>query len=112
MEPLRIKERHVETHKTIKVNNEHRDVSGFLGPNLQKLGGVCSSPTSGTPLSFLCSNQENKKCVRWKKLFNVCSYAKKIVLMRSKMFAKLVQSKSSSIVVVQAVGMYLIVRCV
>ncbi len=64
MEPLRIKERHVETHKTIKVNNEHRDVSGFLGPNLQKLGGVCSSPTSGTPLSFLCSNQENKKCVR------------------------------------------------
>jgi hypothetical protein len=73
---------------------------------------VCSSPTSDNPLSFLCSNQENKKCVKWKNLFNACSYAKTFVLMRSKMFAKLVHSKSSSIVVVQVVGMYLIVRCV
>jgi hypothetical protein len=64
MEAFRKKKRHFETQKTIKVDIEHHDASGFRGPNLQKLGGVCSSPTSGTPLSFLCSNQENKKCVR------------------------------------------------
>jgi hypothetical protein len=64
MEPFRIKERQVETQKTIKVDIEHHDASGFPRPNLQKLGGVCSSPTSGTLLSFPCSNQENKKCVK------------------------------------------------
>jgi hypothetical protein len=39
------------------------DTPNFPKPNLQKLGGMRSCPISGTPLSFLCSNQENKKCV-------------------------------------------------
>jgi hypothetical protein len=64
MEPFKKKERQFEIQKTIKVNIEHHDASSFPRPNLQKLGGVSSSPTSGTPLSFLCSDQENKKCVR------------------------------------------------
>jgi hypothetical protein len=64
MEPLRKKERQFKTQKTIKVHIEHHDASSFPRPNLQKLGGLCSSPTSGTPLSYLCSNQENKKCVK------------------------------------------------
>jgi hypothetical protein len=38
---------------------EHHDALGFPGPNLQKLGGMQSVCTSGTPLSFLCSDQEN-----------------------------------------------------
>ncbi len=91
---------------------EHHDASGFPGPNLQKLGGMCLGSTSGIPLFFLCSNQENKKCVRLANLFNACSYVKTHVLMRSKMFAKLVQPKSSSIVVVQVVGVYLIIHYV
>ncbi len=90
---------------------KHHDAFGFLGPNLQKLGGMCSCLTSGIPLSFLCSNQENKKRVRSWNLFNACLYVKIFVLMRSKVFAKLVQSKSSSIVDVQVVGTYLIIRC-
>jgi hypothetical protein len=64
MEPFRVKERQVEIQKTIKVDIEHHDAFGFPRPNLQKLAGVCSSPTSDNPLSFLCSNQENKKCVK------------------------------------------------
>ncbi len=78
---------------------EHHDASSFLGPNLQKLGGMCLGPTSGIPPFFLRSNQENKKCVRLGNLFNACLYVKTLVLMRSKMFAKSVQFKSSSIVV-------------
>ncbi len=91
---------------------EHHDASSFLGPNLQKLGGMCLGPTSGIPLFFLCSNQENKKCIRLRNLFNACSYVKTFALMRSKRFAKLVQLESSYIVVVQVVVVYLIVHCV
>jgi len=69
---------------------EHHDAYGFPAPNFQKLGGVCSSPTSGIPLSFLCLDQENKKCVKLGNLFNACSYVKTLVLIRSKMFAKLI----------------------
>jgi len=99
-------------HYTLSPTKDikHHDASGFLGPNLQKLGGMCSCPTSGTPLSFTCLNQENKKCVRSGNLFNACSYVKTLVLMKSKVFAKLIQSKSSYVVDVQVVGMYLIVH--
>jgi hypothetical protein len=90
---------------------EHHEASSFLGPNLLKLGGMCLGPTSGSPLSFLCSNQENKMCVKLGNLFNACSYVKTLVLMRSKMFGKLVQPKSSYVIVVQVAGMYLIVHC-
>jgi hypothetical protein len=91
---------------------EHHDASGFPRPNLQKLGSTCLGPTSGIPQLFLCSNQENKKCVRLGNLFNACSYVKTLTLMRSKMFAKSVQPKSSYVVVVQVVGVYQIVHYV
>jgi hypothetical protein len=91
---------------------EHHDASGFLGPNFQKLGGMCLGSTSGIPFSFLCSNQENKKCFRLWNFFNACSYVKTFGLIRSKMFAKSIQPKSSFVVVVQVVGVYLIVHYV
>jgi hypothetical protein len=78
----------------------------FLGPNLQKFVNMCLGHISVIPLSFLCSNQENKKRVRLGNLFNACSYVKTLVLMRSKVFVKSFQSKSSFVV-----GVYLIVHC-
>jgi hypothetical protein len=82
---------------------EHHEAFGFPGPNLQKLGGMCLGPTSGIVVSFLCSNQENKKCVRLGNLFNACSYVKTLVFMISKMFGKSVQPKSSFVIVVHVV---------
>ncbi len=90
---------------------EHHDALGFRGPNFQKLGGMQLIPTNGSPLSFLCSNQENNKCVSSRDLCNPYSRVNTLVLIRSKMSAKPIQSKSSSIVVKQDVGMYLIVCC-
>jgi hypothetical protein len=77
---------------------EHHDAYGFPGSNLQKLVCLCLGPISGIPFFFLCSNQENKKCVRSRNLFNACSYGKTLVLMKSKMFVKSFQSKSSYVV--------------
>jgi hypothetical protein len=78
---------------------ECHDAYGFPGPTLQKLVGMCLGPISGIPLFFLCSDQENKKCVRSGNLFNGCSHGKTLVLMISKMFVKSFQSKSSFVVV-------------
>jgi hypothetical protein len=91
---------------------EHHDGLGFLGPNLQKLDGMHSCPTSNIPLSFLFSNQENKKCVISWNLCNPYSCVKTLVLIRSKMSTKSIQSKSSFVVFVQAIIVYLIVCCV
>jgi hypothetical protein len=52
---------------------KHHDAFYFPGPNFQKLGGVCLGPTIGTPLYFLCLDQENKKCIRFGNLFNAWS---------------------------------------
>ncbi len=50
-------------HAHLEMCYKKGDTPNFPKPNLQKLGGMRSCPISGTPLSFLCSNQENKKCV-------------------------------------------------
>jgi hypothetical protein len=76
---------------------EHHDVPGFPRSNLQKLGGMHSGPTSGIPLSFLCLDQENK-CVSLGNLCNPYSCVKTLMLIRSKMFTKSIQSKSSYVV--------------
>jgi hypothetical protein len=78
---------------------KHHDALGFFGPNLQKLGGMRSSPIGGIPLFFICPNQENKKCVNSRNLRNPYSCVKTLVLIRSKMSTKSFQSKSSFVVV-------------
>ncbi len=61
---------------------KHHDALDFPRPNLQKLGGMQLGLTNGTPLSFLCSNQENKKCVSSKYLCNPYSRVKTLMLIR------------------------------
>jgi hypothetical protein len=90
---------------------EHHDVLGFPRSNLQNLGGMWSGPTSDIPLSFLCSNQENEKCVSSRNLCNPYSCVNTLVLIRSKMFTKPIQFKSSYVVIMQAIGVYLIAHC-
>jgi hypothetical protein len=77
---------------------EHHDVPGFPRSNIQKLGGMRSSPTIDIPLSFLCSNQENKKCVNLGNLCNPYSCVNTLVLIRSKMSTKPIEFKSSYVV--------------
>jgi len=40
---------------------EHHDALGFFGPNLQKLGGMRSSPIGGIPL-FLSKPRKQEVC--------------------------------------------------
>jgi hypothetical protein len=78
---------------------EHHDVLGFPTPNLQKLGGMWLSPINDTPLSFLCLDQENKKCVNWGNFCNPNSCVNTLMLIKSKMSTKSIQFKSSFVVV-------------
>ncbi len=67
---------------------EHHDALNFRRPNLQKLGGMRLGPTSGTHLSFLCLDQENKKCIGSENLCNPYSCVKTLVSIITNMFAK------------------------
>jgi hypothetical protein len=87
---------------------EHHDVPGFLGPNLQRLGGMHLSPVSNIPLFFICSNQENKNYVSSGNLCNPYPCVKTLVLIRSNMFTKSIQSISSYVVYMHVIIMYLI----
>jgi hypothetical protein len=92
--------------------NKHHGSPTPLGPILEQVGGVHSSPTIGMPLSFLYTYQKIKKCVRFR-----CSKSECLSNIKKKetnlyKFVKFFHTKLRFLSDVHVVGVNLMQRCV
>jgi hypothetical protein len=91
--------------------NKHHGSPTPLGPILEQVGGVHSSPTIGMPLSFLYTYQNIKKCVRFR--YSKSAWFSKILTKETDLykFVKFFHTKLRFVSDVHVVGVNLKQRC-